>query len=204
MKDEQVTKLLQQLPPSTQFAIVNCLPNIPYGADWGLCELAEVKENLASIKEDKNLFALPVKGGVVLQVAKGYLETIVNRVQKGFVTMEDLKVMVIKQKEALETFDNFLFRKEKKMTPYKGIIGIYCTNLTPNIRYEDGDYPAFRVTLQVALTVLNKYGYSIKLAGGRVASAQEVSNLLSVNPEIISKSLIMSPTRTGVFINIVK
>lgn len=204
MRDEELAKMLQQLPASTQFAIVNCLPNIPYGANWGLCEMSDVRERLDSIKADKNLFALPVKSGVVLQVAEGYLETICNKVQRGFITMKDLQVMRAKKAEAYQAFESFLLKREKK-TPYRGYIGIYCTNLVTNIRYENIDYPAFRVDLQTALSLLHKYGYSIQeKTSGEKISAKEFSTLISTQPSRVSASLLMSPTRTGVFIHVGK
>lgn len=205
LTDEQIAVMLQKLPASTQFAIVNCMPNLPYGASWGLCRMEEVKvgDRLKEIKSDKNLFAMPVNDGVILQVVKGYLESICNSVCKGLISTQDLETMNKMQKTAFTVFDNFLAKKVGKNKSFSELIGIYCTNMVPNIRYKDVDYPAFRVDLTTALQLLHKYGVDVQV-GEMYVSALEASAIIQKDPIRISKSLVMSPTMTGVFIKIAK
>lgn len=206
MNFDEVAKRLQQLPASTQLAVVHCLPNIAYGAHWGLCKVEEVKDNLAEIKEDKNLFVLPVSQGVVLQVNEGYLEYICNEVCRGIVDAEDYKKMLAMKEKALNDFDKYI---ASSLKPAKGVhktyVGIYCINKLTNIRYDNVDYPAFRVNLSDALNIIGAYGVAVGIGDFKV-SAQDVINALNGNDiarkKAISKSLILSPTGTGVFLPI--
>lgn len=208
MTDEQIGQALQQLPPEVQFAIVHCMANVAYGANWGLCRTEEVMNVLDEIKANNNLFALPVRGkGVVLQISDGYLETMVSSALNGIITQQDIMNMRKKQEKAIEDLKRYFDRLEKKKERGVQRIGIFCTNLTPNIRYNDVDYPAFRVNLTMLLQALAQYGYGVVLTNGKekaLVGAPQVSSYLSSQPELISKSLVMSPTSTGVFIQIKK
>lgn len=208
MTDEQIGQALQQLPVEVQFSIVHCMQNVAYGANWGLCRVEDIKKVLPEIKQNNNLFALPVRGkGVVLQISDSYLETMVNTALNGIITQEDIIVMRQKQVRAVEDLKKYFDKLEKKKTTGVQRIGIFCTNLTPNIRYNDVDYPAFRVDLTMLLQALVQYGYGVVLTDGQNKSLvrpEQVGSYIQSNPELLSKSLVMSPTSTGVFIQIKK
>lgn len=208
MTDEQIGQALQQLPPEVQYAIVHCMPNVAYGANWGLCRIEDVKKVLPEIKANRNLFALPVRGkGVVLQISDGYLETMVSSALKGVITNKDIIAMREKQARAVEDLEKYFKRLDKKDDKGVKTVGIFCTNLTPNIRYNDVDYPAFRVDFNLLLKVLNKYNYGVVLTDGTnksLVNAEILGSYIQSNLEVLSKSLIMSPTSTGVFIKIKK
>lgn len=197
---QQMAKVLQKLPESTQFAICRCLPNLPYGANWGICETEDVKERLEFLRKDRNLFVLPVVNGCVLQVARGYLETACNSTLGDLVKQKDIVYMNEMAKKAEVALRKFIESKKKK-GGYSGMLGIYCTNITSNIRYKDVDYPAFRMDLQSALTVLQQYGCGVVIEG-ELQQPANVLSLITSNPKSVSKSLIMSPTKTGVFIKV--
>lgn len=208
MTDEQIGQALQQLPVEVQFAIVHCMQNVAYGANWGLCRVEDIKKVLPEVKSNNNLFALPVRGkGVVLQISDSYLETMVNTALNGVITQEDINVMRQKQVKAVEDLKKYFDKLEKKKATGVQRIGIFCTNLTPNIRYNDVDYPAFRVDLTMLLQALAQYGYGVVLTDGQnksLVEASQVGGYIQSNPELLSKSLVMSPTSTGVFIQIKK
>ena len=197
---ERQAMSLQKLSPEIQFAIVNCLPNIPFGVDWGLCDLEETKEYLEDIKQNKNIFAMPVNGGVVLHVNPEYLMNVCESATGGLISKDDLKRVQERQKEVYEAFNRFI----KKNNDHKGFIGIYCTNSVANIRFNDTDYPAFRLNLENAYGVLATNGFKVELSDGSVINAEVALNMVrsgkAENMKAISKSLIMSPTKTGVFL----
>lgn len=208
MTDEQIGQALQQLPAEVQFAIVHCMPNVAYGANWGLCRTEDIKKVLPEIRANSNLFAMPVRGkGAILQILDGYLETMVSSALRGIITQKDIISMREKQARAVEDLEKYFKKLNKKGDRGVKTVGIFCTNLTPNIRFNDVDYPAFRVDFNMFLQALSIYGYGVVLTDGENKSLVEptqFSAFLQSNPELVSKSLLMSPTSTGVFIKIKK
>lgn len=194
--DRQVERA-KQLPASTQFAIVETLKNIPYGANWGLVLQEDIKPYVEELKNDKNLWVFPVAGGYVVGVSRSYLFSAVKAIDASMVTDADIKNFQDKAKQGVDAFDKFL-------TSRKGagetLIGIFCTNLVTSIRHANADYPSFRVDLMTSLQMLAKYGYLVFKKQGGWTSPEALYR----NPNELFDSLLMSPTLTGVFMKIKK
>ena len=197
MNNETHAERAKHLPASTQFALVEVLKNIPYGANWGLLGVEEVKANLSVLKNDSNISIIPIAGGSVILVNPKYIESAVKMVDPTLITSEDMSNMIKKSQEALAAFDKFIASGVKKPS-FETLVGVFCTNLVTSIRHNGTDYPAFRVNLAPALNVLGKYGCQVFLrTGGWVSIAEAHADLPAV-----FNSLLMSPTFTGAFLKI--
>lgn len=187
-----------QLDAGTQFAIVQCVPNIVNGAFWGFCNVDEAMKFQEGLKANKNVSVKKIKGGCLVEVSPEYLLTTMRSIDP---TLTDQKgVTNIKEgiAKARVEFDKFLARKAKDSAYTGGLLGIYCINDTPTISYNGERYPAFRVDLSTALKGLAKYGYSVVINGKKIPA----SKVTSIKE--LCQNMMVSPTNTGVFITISK
>lgn len=190
-------KRAQGLPESTQFAIMKTLSNIVNGACWGFANIDEVKEYYEDLCKDNNVIARKVKGGCLVEVSPEYLISAVRAVDSSLINAHDIEEMKKGMADGYATLEKFLADKVKKEPRYRGVIGIYCINNTPAIRHNGTQYPAFRVNLANTLRLLNEYGFKLKIDGKVITPAQASSNLTAVYG-----GLVLSPTQTGVFLEI--
>lgn len=187
-----------QLDAGTQFAIVQCVPNIANGAFWGFCNVDEAMKFQEGLKANKNVSVKKIKGGCLVEVSPEYLLNTMHRIdpmltdQKG---MSNIKEGIAK---ARVEFDKFLGRKAKDSSYTGGMLGIYCINDTPTISFNGERYPAFRVDLATTLQGLSKYGFNVVINGKKVPA----SKVKSIKE--LCQSMTVSPTNTGVFITISK
>lgn len=206
MTDEEIGKRLQQLPPEVQCAIVHCMPNTAYGASWGLCNAESVKDYLPYIKDNSNMLAYKIKGGIILQVDGNYLLSLADNACKGIIDREMIQRMIAKQQRATEDIKSYFRKLAKKEDGSVKTVGLYCTNLTPNIRHNDVDYPAFRVDIMQFLGALQSSGYGVVQTvngSNTLLTPETLANSLSPMKDL-SSVLLMSPTKTGVFAKIKK
>lgn len=189
-------KKAKNLPVSTQVAIATVLPNIANGAFWGFSTVNEMKEYAEELKKDNNIQLRRIgTKDVIIEVAPNYLLSVVSAVGKDLVNQKDLDRMTSFSAKAVVDFEKFLLNKAKK--GFSGIIGVYCTNDTTNIAYKGTSYPAFRLPLLKVLQICNKFKYSVKVNGSWVSPNQAMNA-----GQALFDSLIVSPTKTGVFIEI--
>lgn len=188
-------KKAKNLPVSTQVAIVTVLPNIANGAFWGFTTVNEVKEYAEDLKKDSNIQLRRVGNNVIVEVTPNYLLQATATVGQELVTQKDVDRMTSFSAKAVVEFEKFLLNKGKK--GFSGLIGIYCTNDTTSISYKGTSYPAFRLPLSKALQICNKFKYMVKVNGQWIAPQQAMSS-----GQALFDSLIVSPTKTGVFIEI--
>ena len=101
------------------------------------------------------------------------------------------------QANAIIGFEKFLIARGKQNGQFQGAIGIYCTNNVETIKFKGTSYPAFRLNLQDSLSLLGKYGYGV-VVKGQIKSAKDAYE----SGQAIWDSMKVSPTKTGIFINI--
>lgn len=206
MTDEEIGKRLQQLPPEVQCAVVHCIPNTAYGASWGLCSVESIKDYLPYIKNNANMLAYRIKGGIILQVDGNYLLSLADNACKGIIDSEMIKRMIGRQAKATDDIKAYFRKLAKNEDGKVKTVGLYCTNLTPNIRYNDVDYPSFRVDIMQFLGALQNSGYGVvQTVNGesKVIVPETLARSLSPMKDL-SSVLLMSPTKTGVFAKIRK
>jgi len=185
------------LPASVQFAIVTVLPNIVNGAFWGFTDTDDVLEYADALKADKNIQARRIGAGkdCLIEVNPDYLTKAVALVDASLMTANDVNNMCKGRAEAQASFEKMLYVKGEK-GGYEGYVGCYCINDTNAINYKGVMYPSFRLTAQEVLILCQKWGYMIEIGGSFVTPNEAIKS-----PKFFS-SLIMSPTKTGVFVKI--
>lgn len=194
-KSKESAKKAQQLPPSVQYAIVQVMPNILNGAFWGFTDLAGIKEHIDALRQDKNIIPRKLSNACLLEVVPQYLLQAMMMIDPNILSQQDLLDIQKKMAEAVVEFEKFLVKRGKD--GFSGVVGIYCINDTPNIRYKNVNYPAFRVNMNIALELLNKYGYAVKVGGKFVSASQAVQM-----GQALWESTVISPTDTGIMIEI--
>lgn len=189
-------KKAKSFPESTQFAIVTVLPNIANGAFWGFTSVAETKKFAEELKKDKNIqLRLIGSKDVIVEVDPSYLINVTSSVSKDLINQKDIARMQDMSIKAVADFEKFLINKAKK--GFEGLIGIYCTNDTTSISYKGTSYPSFRLPVVKVLQICNDFKYLVKVKGQWVSP----SNAMNAGKDLF-ESLILSPTKTGAFIEI--
>ena len=190
-------KKAKQLPPSTQYAIVTALPNVLNGAFWGFDSVKNAQEHYQALTEDKNIIARKIGEDCLLEVNPNYMLKAVQMIDSNAITQSDINIIKKNQSDAQISFEKFLINRGKQKNQFKGAIGIYCTNIVETIKYKGTSYPAFRINLQDTLATLSQYGYGV-VVGNQLLTAKDAYE----SGQAIWDSMQVSPTKTGVFINI--
>lgn len=200
-KANESAKKAKQMSPSVQYAITTALPNISNGAFWGFTDLNGIKNHIDAIKADSNITARKLGNACLVEVNPTYLLQAVQIIDPNALTKKDMQEITKSISEAQIAFEKFLISKGKSSKKtgkqFGGTIGIYCTNDVTTITYRGTSYPAFRVSVGTALTLLATYGYSISI-NGQFVSASQAANA----GDALWQSMVLAPTKTGVFIDI--
>ena len=176
-------KRAKSLPASTQFAIITVLPNIANGAFWGFTTVVDAKKHAEDLKKDPNIQLRRVGNDVIVEVAPNYLMSTTASVDAGLITQKDIDRMTDFSVKAVVEFEKFLLNKG--------------TNDTTSISYKGTSYPSFRLPISKVMQICNTFKYMIKLNGQWVTPSQAMSS-----GQVLFDSLIVSPTKTGVFMEI--
>lgn len=188
-----------KLDAATQFAMVTAMPNIINGAFWGFCQPAEAMKYKDSLKANKNIHVKKINGGCLVEVQPDFLLGNMNAVDPTLVNQKDIANIKNGIAQAVSEMDKFLERKKKDAKFRASLVGIYCVNDSTAISYKGVRYPAFRVELSTALKLLAKHGYKIKVNGSYVPVASVMGDVKQ-----LCSNMMLSPTNTGVFIDISK
>ena len=193
--DFYAKKAKEQLPPSTQFALVTALPNITNGAFWGFTDYKTAVEHAEAFKVDKNITARKLSNACLVEVNPDYLTKAVKSIGAEILTEDDIACMRRGMAEAYVSFEKFLVNKAEK--GYTGLVGIYCTNDSTAITHKGVSYPAFRINAQRALELCARFGYAVKVNGEYV-----LASVAYKSGQKLFDSMYLSPTRTGIFMEI--
>ena len=201
-KANEAAKKAKQMSPSIQYAIISVLPNIKNGAFWGFTSMDGVKDHIEAIRNSGgNIIARQLGNACLIEVAPKFLCESVSQIDSNLITNKDVDLMAQARMDAQVHFEKFLISKgkesEKTGKPFSSSVGIYCVNDTTVITYNGVNYPAFRVDMVTALGLLDKYGYAVKI-NGQFVSARNASNA----GQNLWSSVVLSPTKTGLFIDI--
>ncbi len=200
---EAAAKVAEKLGPGVMYAITIALPNMMNGAFWGFAAEVEVRKHIANIQHAKgNITARKLSNACILEVSPQYLVNSVVTCAPGILSQSDVTEMLTKQAEAKLAFERFLISRVRdgaktNKLPYHGTVGIYCTNEVHSINYKGKSYPAFRLNISDFLQLCNQYGYMVCVKGQPIPPAQA-----GQSGDALWQSMIVSPTRTGVFIDI--
>lgn len=191
-------KRAQQMPDGVQYAIVTALPNSHNGAFWGFTSYEDVKDHAEVIKSDPNIIARRLGNACLIEVNPDYLVKCCNIIDPRTYTPQDIAELQHTISDATASFEKYLLSKAAKGETQKPTkIGIYCVNDVTAIRYDGVMYPAFRVNMATAVSLLAKWGYGIATTRGMIDAGQLGNSF----KEIFAAS-ILSPTKTGIFIDI--
>lgn len=184
---------------STGFIEKVVLPNIVNGAFWGFISKADCVEYADGIKSNPNIRLYPLGEMALAEVDGTYMlsevvakDAAVVKIIRTLSSDADF-VSAIKRfsGEASAYFEKWLM---KNACGYAGNLGIYCINDTPAITYQNQSYPAFRINGATVTQLLRKWGFQVRVGGNFLPCTLKTSELL--------KSAVLSPTLTGVFINV--
>lgn len=201
-KSTAAARAAQKLSPSEQYAIVSVLPNIMNGAFWGFTMMSDIKQHVEVLRASGGNIAVRQLGNAcLLEVQPSFLLDSVASIDNSLLTQKDLQVMNQKRAEAGVSFEKFLIQKgkssEKTGKLFGGAVGIYCINEVTTINNRGVSYPAFRIDMGTTLRLLKKYNYLIKV-GNNFVDPVAASNM----GQALWSSVVLSPTKTGLFINI--
>lgn len=193
----------KQMSPSVQYAIVQVLPNIINGAFWGFTDMRGIQEHIEAIKNSNGqITARQLGNACLIEVSPQFLIPAVSQIDANAITQKDVQVMTQARADAQIALERFLISKgkasEKMGKPFSGTVGIYCTNDVTTINYKGVSYPAFRVDMQTALSLLHMYGYRVRVNGNFIPADQAANA-----GQALWSSTILAPTKTGLFIDIV-
>jgi len=200
---DAAARVAEQLGPGVMYALTTALPNMMNGAFWGFAMENEVRKHIASIQNARgNITARKLSNACILEVSPQYLVQSVVTCAPGLLSQSDVNEMMTKQAEAKISFERFLIARVRDgaktgKLPFKGTIGIYCTNEVTSISNKGRSYPAFRLNISDFLQLCNQYGYMVCVNGQPLPPAQA-----SQAGDALWQSMTVSPTRTGVFIDI--
>ena len=167
------------------------------GAFWGFNSYKEAAKYAEALKGDKSITIRTLHGGehVVLEINPDYLLKAVSAAAPDLLTQQDVANMKKGVVEGQAQLEKFLIRNADKN--FANMVGIYCVNDTTSITYKGTAYPSFRIPATTALNALANWGYQIRV-GDRFMTPQQAAQAGSA----LFKSMVMSPTNTGVFIQI--
>ena len=189
-------KRAKQLSPSVQYAITAVLGNIMNGAFWGFTDMKDIMEHMEAIKAEPRISARKLGNACLLEVQPDFLLSAVQAVDPNALTQKDLNDIQTSMAEARISLEKFLLSNAKKGS-FGGAVGIYCLNDVTTITYRGVSYPAFRTNMADTLVLLNQYGYEINV-DNRFVPARDAVNYGNK----LWESSQLSPTRTGIFVNI--
>ena len=190
-------KKAKEFSPSVQYAITKVLPNIINGAFWGFTDLKDIQEHIAAIKSDANITARKLGNACLLEVNPSFLLNAVVAIDPQAISQNDFAGIKKASNDAIIEFEKFLINRGKKEGGFAGVVGIYCVNDVTTITNKGVNYPAFRITMQKALEIMNQYGYVIRVGNTYMRPADAMNS-----GQALWDSTALSPTNTGVFINI--
>lgn len=185
------------IPESVQFAVSKALPNTPYGAFWGFSHISECMTYMRALQADKNIILGQLSNGksVLVEVNPDFLIQTTRMISPDIITDEDITEMRRGMAYGYACFEKFLMQRADKN--FNDLVGIYCTNDCYSITYKGINYPTFSVDIRTALQFMNKWGYYFIADGKPVMPSQA----MGLGAKLFS-NLIMSPTNTGVFMQI--
>ena len=189
------------LTPAQNFAIAVAGKNIHVGSFWGFISLKEAKKYYDAIKDadDMNIRMM----GDTMCIVEVNPDVIMNSmasVDPEAVPQKLIDKLNVNLQMAQVEFEKFMVNKGITDPNYRGVVAIYCTNQVTTLTYKNIGYPAFRLTLEHALSLMGNYGYQVRVNDEFMDVAQ-----LAKDPDAWSalwNSMILAPTHTGVFIEI--
>ena len=198
---QMASKNLNKFDEGTQFAVMKVLPNVLNGAFWGFCPENEMQRHLKSLSANSSIKVNAIQKGYLVEIEPAYCIRVLQAVDPATVTQKDIDVMRNAVAEAQISFEKFLINKGKKPDPntnqpYCDHIGVYCVNDVTTICHKGTNYAAFRLDANNFCALLSKYKYLINNNG----KWSDPYQLLQSGE--IYKLMVISPTKTGAFIQI--
>ena len=196
--DEAAMRAIQSMTPGALFAFQLVARNLKNGVFWGFTTMEEVKKHADDIRQDGNLRARKVGAkDCIIEVVPEYIfNNIVSILPEAF-SPNDVQKMQENMGSAVVEFEKFLINKGISNPGFGATIGIYSTNNVTSISYKGYAYPAFRLNMDMALNLLAHNGYQVKVGGVFINAVQAINS----QPKLW-ESTQLSPTKTGVFINV--
>lgn len=196
--DEAAKKAMESMTPGALFAFQLVAKNLKNGVFWGFTTMDNVRQHADDIRSDSNIRARKVgqKDCIVEVIPEYIFNNIVSILPDAF-SPEDVRRMQENMGSATVEFEKFLINKGITNPGFGATIGIYSTNNVTSISYKGYAYPAFRLNMDMALNLLAQNGYAVKV-GGTFTNAVNALNA----QQQLWESTQLSPTKTGVFINI--
>ena len=191
-------KAMNTLSEGAMYAIILVAKHLKNGAFWGFTTVSDAREHESAIKSDPSIRARLIgKKDCIIEVDPSYIVKNIMLVGSDIFTKEDIDKMQYNMGSATTEFVKFLLNKGIAQEGFGSTIGIYCVNNVSTIAYKGVSYPAFRLNMEKTLQLLSQYGYYIKVKG-KFIPAYDALRCGSA----LWESTQLSPTKTGVFINI--
>lgn len=195
--NEAAKRAAELLTPSQNYAIAIAGKNVKCGAFWGFTTLSDVKEYYKAIASDKNMQARKIADSCIIEVNPKYIVESISAVDSSILSRNDYEHIQKNMSGAVVEFEKFLVNKGITTPNFQSTICIYSINNVSSVSYKGVSYPAFRLNLEKTMTILAQFGYMVKVGGSYVSAKDAVGNI-----KALWESLKLSPTKTGVFMNI--
>lgn len=196
--NELAKKALESMTPGALYAFQIVARNLKNGVFWGFTDIASVKQHADDIKSDKNIKARKISDrDCIIEVQPDYVMKNIVSVAPDAFSRQDLAKMQDNMGKAVVEFEKFLVNKGISQQGFSSTIGIYCTNNVTMIAHKGVSFPAFRLNMEMTLNILAECGYYVKVNGSFVSASEAMKR-----GQELWNSTMLSPTKTGVFINI--
>ena len=191
-------KALNTLPEGVVYTTVLVAKHLKNGAFWGFTDVRDVQEHAEAIKQDPNITARKIGSkDCIIEINPQYIVQNLMSVGNDIFTKGDMDKMQENMASAVVEFEKFLVNKGINREGFGSTIGIYCINNVTTISYKGVSFPALRLNMEKALHIMSQYGYMVKVGGKFIPAADAVKC-----GSALWESAKLSPTKTGVFIDI--
>ena len=190
---------LARYPQEEQFAVSVISKNVLNGCSWEFvrksAELSQVRDALKAnpncdVKEVTYNHRAGITGYLVY-MNLSYLCKILTDTAPGLLEPKDLEKASEHRKEAI------LSLAKKIQSGYRGKIGIFCTNDSQTITVDGKTFPAYAVSLNELLQIVQRFGYGVVMDGA-VRNASQVLQ----REDYVLKKLVVAPSSNALFIDI--
>lgn len=186
-------------PEGAQFAIVVAGANSKSGCFWGFSDVRTLRNKIEAIKQEPDIQVKRLANEACLvEINPNRMFDILRAANPNLFTAKDVHDAKQMMEEAEQDFVKYLILNGKKsLDKQNNTIGIYCVNDVTTIKYKGQSFPAFRINLNTALRLMDTYQYGFVIDGKVITPKQ----LASIEETALSK-FVLSPTKTGVFVQV--
>lgn len=197
-KTKNFLKRLEMQPEGIQIVVTHLLQNARNAGNWGFLRDSEpsTKYILEALRKMDYITIYEIKDGYIFRLPLEKLFSILGEVVPEIYSNKEKEMALDFREKSLGKFKTFLSSGVRKAK-----IGIYGLNDSSTISIKGKFYKSFNFELQMALLLMQEYGYDLKIEG-RILPVEFA--LLENRFPLVLKKLELAPSKHGLMLDIVK